>query len=216
MKVSLNFAFIAIFALFGSSGCSTKVEVSSLNPNLKADEVVDGLPFRARERYQIKLYRFNGLEYEPAVTKDQTASLANLDQLYVLRVNGSPISDGEVTVKLRSDNTLESVKVVSKSRGQEALTAFGKGDRNLEDAEATRDKGAEAKDEADESERVASEDRTIVALSAKHAYFEALDRVAALPESATRLERTEAEHLVEKTRMIANNKARQAGLQANY
>lgn len=216
MKIRDSAFLLLLILTFGGSGCSTKIKVSQLDPKLAKNAVVDGLPFRTKERYYIKLYRLNGLTYEPVDTKSHTADLANLDQLYVMRIVGSPLSDGTVTIKLNEDNTLGSVKVESTSKGQDALKALGQAEKDIAEAEESRNKKEDDQATATENERVASEDKILAALTAKHDYELAVQKLAALSETATILERTEAEQLIEKNRLIANNKARQAGLPANF
>ncbi len=218
MKIVMSVALFTMPALSVTvlSGCSTQVQVSPLAQDLNPHEVVNGLPFRSRERYQVTLYRREGLTYQPVETKEQAASLANLDALYVLRIKGAPLSDGTVIVKLRSDNTLESVNVKSTSKGPEALTALGKGIKDLTDAEATRDKDAAAKVKASEAEVVSSEDSRLAALDAKQAAELAVVELADLPAAETQAQRTAAEQKVVKLRLVANQKARRAGLQPPF
>lgn len=205
---------LAFTLLAGTTGCSTQVRVSPLEA--ADDPVVNGLPFRSRERYQIKLYRLDGLTYQPVETKQQTATLASLSAIYVLRVDGSALSDGTVTVKMRSDNTLESVKVESKSKGQEALAAVGKGIKDLADAGATREKDASTKAAAAEATVVSDEDSRLAALGAKQAADLAVAELADLPATATQSQRTAAEQKIIKLRLVANQAARRAGLQAPF
>lgn len=198
-----------LFAAALLPGCSTQVQVSPLAPDLKPNEVVNGLPFRSREIYSVTLYRKEGLTYQPVEATPRTAGMANLDALYVLRVKGAALSDGTVTVKMRSDNTLESVNVKSTSKGPEALTALGKGIKDLADAEATRDK-------AEETELTSKEDRNLAAVEAHQAALLAAVELADLPATATLTQRTAAEQKVVKLRIVANQKARRAGLDAPF
>jgi hypothetical protein len=210
------FALLSLAGLAGLVGCSTQIQVAPLKPNLAANDVVNGLPFRTRERYEVKLYRLNGQTYEAVETKMQTVNLANLDALHVLRVEGGPLSDGSVTVKMRSDNTLESVKVVSTSKGQEALTALGKGMKDLADADATRAKDAASKGKASEGELTAGEDTRLAALEARQSADLAAVELSELSATATQAQRTAAEQKVQKLKLVANQKARRAGLQPPF
>jgi hypothetical protein len=216
MKRFFSIALMAMTLVATLPGCSTQVQVSALSSDLKDNEAVNGLPFRSRERYSIKLYRLQGGTYEAVETKEQTASLANLDVLYVLRVKGGALSDGTVTAKMRSDNTFESLKVESTSKGQEALTALGKGFKDLADAKATRDKDASDKTKAAEGDVVASEDSRVAALDAKQATDLAAVELAELPATSTQAQRTAAEQKVVKLKLVANQKARRAGLQPPF
>ncbi|ATE80473.1 hypothetical protein [Pseudomonas frederiksbergensis] len=133
-----------------------------------------------------------------------------------MRVKGSALSDGTVTVKMRSDNTLESVKVESTSKGQEALASLGKADKDLADARASRDNYSEDKTKASEDEVLAREDSLLAALEAKQAADLAIVELAALPATATQVERTTNEQKVDKLKLVANQKARRAGLQVPF
>lgn len=216
MKTIAVAALVAMGAVSVLSGCSTQVQVSPLAQDLGPNEVVNGLPFRSRERYQVTLYRRDGLTYQPVEATAQTASLANLDALYVLRIKGAALSDGTVVVKMRTDNTLESVNVKSTSKGPEALTALGKGIKDLADAEATRDKDAATKTKAAEADVISSEDSRLAALEARQAADLAGVELAELPATATQAQRTGAEQKFVKLKLVANQKARRAGLQPPF
>lgn len=216
MKSSSRLTVVVLGLLVLMPGCSTQVNVTQLDQNQAANSEVNGLPFRSRERYQVKLYRRDGLTYRPVETKEQTASLANLDVLYALHVKGSAFSDGTVTVKMRSDNTLEAVTVKSTSKGPEALMAAGKGIKDLADAEATREKAAVTQAKAAEAEVVSSEDSRRDAVEAKLAADLASVEYAELSVTATQTQRTTIEQKVVKLKLIANQKARRAGLQPPF
>lgn len=216
MKRTLGLVLIACSVLTGLQGCATKVHVSALDQNLKPNETVDGLPFRSRERYEIHLYRFNGLTYEEVDAKPRTASLANLDALYVMRVSGGALSDGTVAVKLRTDNTLESVKVESTSKGQDALKAAGQGASDVADAKTARQKAAAEKAKAAEGEITGGEDDRVAALEAKQAADLAVVELAELSSTATQVDRLTVEQKIVRLRVVANQKARRAGLQPPY
>ncbi len=215
MSVLSKGVVLASVAASALCGCSTQITVKALD-DVAANAAVDGLPFRSRERYQVKLYRFDGIGYQPVDTKEQTASLANVEKLYVLGMSGSAFSDGTVTVKVRSDNTLESVSVKSTSKGQEALSALGKGIKDVNDAEATRDKDRATKSKATEAEVVVGEDSRVAALEAKQAADLALVELSELSATATLAQRTAAEQKVMKLKLVANQKARRAGLQPPF
>lgn len=193
-------------------GCSTQVRVAELPQDLAPGAAVDGLPFRARERYQIVLYRLVEGRYEPVEIKETTASLANQDHLYVLRVKGSPLSDGTVTVKLRGDNTMEKLKIESKSKGQDALNAVSTGIKDLADARATKAKGESDALTATKSGTAADEDSRVAALDAQQAAELAGLELDALPSDSTALQRKAAEQKLVKAKVVANQKARRAGL----
>jgi hypothetical protein len=215
MKRTIITLGVGLFACW-LQGCSTQVHVSPLQADLKPGEPVNGLPFRTRERYQVTLYKLEGVTYVPLQTQKQVELLANVDHLHVLRVKGAALSDGTVTVKMRQDNTLESVRVESKSKGQEALTALGKGLKDVGDAKTARDKADTAEDKAAEGEVVAEEDKRYAALEARQAADLAVVELTELPATATQAQRTAAEQKVVKLKLAANQKARRAGLQPPF
>ena len=201
---------IALLGIAVIPGCSTQVQVSGLE-GVKPNDKVDGLPFRTRERYHITLYRKDGVTYEQVDIKEQTASLANLDALYVLRVRGGVLSDGTVTAKMRSDNTLESVKVESTSKGPEAIAAVSKAIKDTSDAKTAREKVASDKDGAAESAIAADEDRKVDALDAEQAANVAIVELSELPNTATKGQKLAAEQKVAKLKLVAVQKARRGG-----
>ena len=189
-----------------AAGCSTQVKVSELDQNkLAPGTSIDGIPFRGVERYEIALYRRTDKGYKQVEADKTVANLANLDRLYLLQMQGQPLSQGTVLVKLRSDGTLEKVSVDSKSVGPETLSAIGKGIKDLEDAKVTREKA-----EADAPS--SDEDKRLAALEALQAAELAALELDALQSSATAVQRRTAEQKLTKARLTANQKARRANL----
>ena len=188
------------------AGCSTKVHVSTIEVDLPADSRVDGLPFRVAERYELTLYKKDGGKYVKVKSDSPSReTLANPDRLYVLKLQGQPLSQGKVTVKMRADNTLETLNVSSTSKGQDILTELGAGMKKIADAGAARDKAAETEVSGDEDQRV-------TALQALHEAELAALALDSLPAGASAVDRRTAEQKLAKSRILANQKARRAGL----
>lgn len=202
----------ALSTLFLAGGCSTTVNVENLSPTLAPTSKVDGIPFRAKERYQVKLYKLDGGKYVPVEIKESLVTLANQNQLYVLRMKGSPLSDGTVKVKINPDSTLSFVSVDSTSRGQDILTELGKGAKSIATAQDARDTALATADKNAETGLVATEDSRIAAIDAQRDAILAQLELEALSEGASALDRTKAEHKVIRARVVANQKARRAEL----
>ena len=206
----------ALAALALASGCSTTVSVENLSSNLEAAFKVDGIPFRAKERYRVRLYKLEGGKYQEVEVKDTFATLANQDQLYVLKMKGAPLSDGTVKVKINPDNTLSFVSVDSTSRGQDVLTELGKGAKSIAAAEAARDTARSTADKGAEVGVVATEDSRIAALDAQRDALLAQLEFEALATGASPLDRAKAEQKLIRARVLANQKARRAELPLPY
>jgi hypothetical protein len=203
---------IYAFALFtlAAGGCSTTVSVENLSPNLAPGSSVDGIPFRAKERYRVKLYRLVGGKYELIESSaEAVTTTANQDQLYLLRMKGSPLSDGSVKVKINVDGTLASVAVDSASKGQELLTELGKGVKSIATAREAADKGAD-------TGLAATEDSRVAALDAQRDAIIAQLEFDGLPAGTSMLDRTKAEQRLIRARVVANQKARRAELSIPY
>lgn len=209
MKLRLNsvFRFVLVTLLFiGAFGCSTDIRVTPLNGVYATGTEIKGVPFRAKERYRATLYRLVGGSYQALESNQTVVTLANQDQLYLLGLRGSPLSDSTVVVTLNSDNTLSSVSVDSKSKGEEALTELSSQAKALSDAN-------DARDTVDKTVLSSSEDARLAALDARIAAVEAKRVLDALPASA---DRTSAELALMRAELVANQKARRAELALPY
>jgi hypothetical protein len=209
-QLHLVLALAAITA--GLAGCSTSVHVANLDPDEKAGVPVNGIPFRTKERYQLKLYRLVGGKYVPVEINETTASLANQDQLYVMHMKGSPLSDGTVQVKVQADNTLSFLSVTSQPKPQEIATELGKAGKSIADAQAARDTARTAAEKSSGTAVVATEDALLAKLDAERDAQLAQLELEALAADASALDRTKAEHKVTRARVVANQMARRAGL----
>ncbi|QGJ18590.1 MULTISPECIES: hypothetical protein [unclassified Polaromonas] len=170
---------------------------------------VKGIPFRTKERYQATLYRLIDGSYHPVEAKDTVVTLANQEQLYLLGLNGSPLSDSTVSVALNPDNTLQSVSVDSKSKGEDALTELSSQAKAISDAR-------DARDTAGKTALNTSEDARLAAMDAKKDAVLAQLALDTLSDSATLKDRTTAELTLARAKLVANQKARRAELPLPY
>jgi len=206
----------ALAALVFAGGCSTTVNVERLSPNLAPASKVDGIPFRAKERYRVRLYKLEGGKYQEVDVKETFVTLANQDQLYVLKMKGSPLSDGTVKVKINPDSTLSFVSVDSTSRGQDVLTQLGNSAKSIAAAESARDTARTTADKTAETAVVATEDSRIAALDAQRDALLAQLELEALAVAASPLDRAKAEQKLIRARVFANQKARRADMPLPY
>lgn len=208
---------IALAGTIGLQGCATKVNVKELAVDLPAGAPVNGIPFRAPARFALEVYELTkDGKYEKLDTTTTADTLADTSRLYLLQVDGQPLSQGTVTFKLNTDATIDTLKIVSSSKGQEALTELGAGIKSVADAQAASKKADTTKQTAAETALAGSEDRVVAARKAKNdAELAALD-LEALPATATAVQRRTAEQKVEMTRLLANQMARRADLPAPF
>jgi len=200
-----------------AAGCSTQVKVAQLNAEqLQDNGVVDGLPFRIKQRYRVKLYRLVDDKYVKVDQEMHYANLADLDNVYVLKLDGGMLADGQFNFKINPDNTLQQVKITSTSKAPEAIASLGKIRKDVTDAGKARDAAALASLAADEAGTVKQEDAELAALEAQQAAELAQEELAALAPAATAVAKKTAELKVAKARLLANQKARRAGLVAPF
>ncbi len=191
------------------TACSTQVQVASID-GVHAGDEVNGLPFRAKQRYQVTLYHLENGKYVAVDSSKTAVTLADPEHLYVLRLRGSPLSDGTVTAKFNADNTLQDLSVTSTSKGQDLLAAAGQGVKDLADAKATRAKAASDKSTAADTATSSAEDLRLTALQAKQAAELAQAQLDALSASASAVDRLTAQQSVAKLKLAANQAARRA------
>lgn len=195
--------------LAGAFGCSTNVRVTPLNGTYAPGAEINGIPFRAKERYRATLYRLVDGSYQAVESNETVVTLANQEQLYLLSLRGSPLSDSTVVVTLNTDNTLASVSVDSKSKGEDALTELSERAKAVSDAR-------DARDTADKTSVNSAEDARLAAVDARKEAVLAQLALDALPDSATLKDRTTAELALARARLVANQKARRAELPLPY
>ena len=198
-----------ILMVIGATGCSTKIRVTPLNGVYASGAEIQGIPFRTKERYQATLYRLVSGSYEAVDTSETVVTLANQEQLYLLSLNGSPFSDSTVVVTLAQDNTLTSVSVDSKSKGEDALTELSAQAKALSDAKEARGTVAKAG-------VITFEDARLAALDANKDAVLAQLTLDALAESSTLKDRIAAELALARAKLVANQKARRAELPLPY
>lgn len=204
---------LAITAL---AGCSTQVKVSEIDVALAADSVVNGIPFRVPGHFNLKLYQLVDGTYKKVEVTPAVETMADMSKLYLLKVEGQPLSQGSVTLKLTVDGLVDTLKVVSTSKGQDLLSELGSGIKKVAEAEATRDKADATRLTAAEADLAGSEDRTLAALQARQEADLAALELEALPATATTVMRKSAEQKLERLRLLANQKARRARLQPPF
>ena len=213
----LVFAVLGATAAIAMTGCSTTAQVTELANKPETGTAVNGLPFRAKQRYKVTLYRLeDNNKYAEVEQKQHYANLADLNKLYVLKLDGSMLSDGTLNFKITPDNTLLNVKVSSTSKAPEAITSAGKVRKDFADASTQRAVDASSELNANEASIGKQEDAAVAALDAKNAAELAEAEQASLPPSATLVERTTAAQKVARAKVLANQKARRAGLAQPY
>lgn len=200
----------ALAAAAITSACSTKVRVEEISSDLAAGSQVDGIPFRTKERYRLALYKLVGDKYVQIPTKETVATLANQEHLYLLRLQGSPLSKSTLKVKVNPDNTLSFINVESASKGEEVLTELGASAKAVADAQVARRKAREDAGTATETKLESGEDARLNALDAQRDAAFAQIELDALQESASLMDRTKAELKLLRARVYANQVARRA------
>ncbi len=205
-------------ALAGLQGCATQVSVQEIRVDLPAGSPVNGIPFRVPARFALDVYQLksDGTYGKPLDTTTTVDTLADTSRLYLLKVDGQPLSQGTVTFKLNPDATIDTLKIVSSSKAQDVLTELGTGVKSVADAQAAGKKADTTKLTAAETTLAASEDRITAAMQAKNDAVLAALELDALADTATALQRKTAELKVAKLRLVANQMARRAGLSAPF
>lgn len=206
-------ALLLCAALIAMAGCSTQVKVSNLTREQQTPGArVDGIPFRVAERFELLLYEKVDGKYVQREVTQTLDTFADPDRLYLLSLQGMPLSQGTVTLKINPDGTLARLKVASTSKGQDALTEVGAGLKKIAEADAAREKADATHVTAAETAVSSEEDRRVAALQAQHEAELAALELDALPPTATAVVRRAAEQKVAKLRVVANQRARRAAL----
>lgn len=188
---STNLACLALL-----TACSTNVKVHEID---EKTQIVNGIPFRIAERYKLKLYKLQDDRYEQIdVDGEKHATLPNQNHVYIMRLNGSPLSNGTVKFAINSDNTLSKVTVNSSNKGADLLSAIGTARETLSTAETQ------------------AETARIAALNAQDDVAIAELELKALPSTTSELDRLKAEQKVIKAKRTANQKARVAKIALPY
>ncbi len=186
-------------------GCSTQISVKELDlEKVRSSDAVDGLPFRMLQRYKVHLYRRDGDQYVKVVQDVRMATLADLEHVYVLQMNGMPLSNDTVGVTLNTDNTIKKISIDIKGQNKEALEKLTSLAGDINAATIAKATAAETTISGGEALRLAS----LQALQA--ADLAALELVA-LPAEASALVRKTAENKLALAKLTANQAARKAG-----
>ena len=213
MKIKFMFGHtITAMGVLVFAGCSTNIRVNEIDKVAAPNTIVNGIPFRMKERYRISLYKLDGAKYQSIETSENYATLPNLEHVYILKLNSSALADGTLTFKLNPDNTLLKVKVESTSKLPEFITAAGKAKKSIADAESAKSKSEATNKAAEETDVIAKEDGRLAAFDAEQTAALASVELDALPPTASALDRTKAEQKLSRARVLANQKARRAGL----
>lgn len=212
MKTRTIHIVFPVAMMLTTVGCSTTVSVKDFEGKPAEATPVNGIPFRMKEHYRVSLYRLNGGKYEKLETRENHAVLPNLERVYVLQMSSAMLADGKLTFKMNPDNTLQFVKVDSTNKSAELITALGSAQKAIADAEAAKDKAEAAKKTAADADVAAREDARVAALDAEQAANLAVVELEALLPTATPVDRAKAEQKVAKAKLVANQKARRAGL----
>ncbi len=184
------------------AGCSGSINVTELDLDEKPGKVVNGVPFRVKERYQVEVYEKGKKGY--ALIHSETRTLANPDKLYVLHYFGGPLANSTTKFVMQPDGSINDVSMSVTSQGEEALTEVGK----QVEAVATK---VDANRTAREAERRTDEDATVAALEALNDVHQKQLELSALPPDAAPADRARIEDELELLKLKANIGARRAG-----
>ena len=198
-------------------GCATQVSVKQIDVDLAAGSPVNGIPFRVPARFALDLYALNkDGKYDKLDTTTTVDTLADTSRLYLLQVDGQPLSQGTVTFKLNTDATIDTLKVVSSNKAPEALAELGAGIKSVTEAQAASKKADAANKTSAETAEAGKEDRIVAALQARNDAEIAALELEALPATATAVQHMAAVQKVEKLRLLANQMARRADQSAPF
>jgi hypothetical protein len=212
----------AVLAMMMFTGCATKVYVTELSAKTEANTRVDGVPFRVLENYRVRMYEYSesSKSYKEIELADKPTAFANKDHIYLLHLSASTFSNGTVDFQLDDDNTITTLKVNSTSTGEPALASLGTGVKNILSAQTARQKMED--DAAAKAATLAAtgittkEDIFVVAFDAKGAAIDAQLELESLPPTASTIDRQKAMVKAQKTRVLANQAARRAGIALPY
>ena len=196
-------------------GCSGQMTVTEIEAEAKPGTRIDGVPFRIKERYELKLYHFNSAKrrYElvkgfgiagVAGDKGTHITMANTDRLFVLQFHGDPLADLKPSFGLNVDGTLKETKIeIVDDHGLEAI------------AELTRQIDA-FKTKRDELSEPPDDNVLTSALMAKHAAENAAIALKELAPGASEGERRAKRQAADLAKLKANLAARAANLPLPY
>lgn len=127
---------VAVGLTFG--GCSGQLTVTEIEANAPPGTRINGMPFRVKERFRLKLYHFDRANGEYKLVEGFGGSgdegsegthitMANTDRLFVLKFHGDALADVKPSFGLNIDGTLNEAKLeIVGEHGLEALTELTK------------------------------------------------------------------------------------------
>ena len=105
------------------AGCSGSINVTELDLDEKPGKVVNGVPFRVKERYQVEVYEKGKKGY--ALIHSETRTLANSDKLYVLHYFGGPLANSTTKFVMQPDGSINDVSMSVTSQGEGGVDGGG-------------------------------------------------------------------------------------------
>ena len=118
--------------------CGGELTVTEIETTYPSGTRIDGMPFRVKERYELKLYHFNRKDQRYELVKGFGGSgdggnegthitMANTDRLFVLQFHGDALSDTKPSFGLNLDGTLKEAKIeITGDHSLEAVTELTK------------------------------------------------------------------------------------------
>ncbi|MCP4374483.1 MAG: hypothetical protein GY797_41230 [Deltaproteobacteria bacterium] len=184
-------------------GCSGQLTVTEINKDNEVGTAINGVPFRIKERYELKLYHLNPVTgtYEQVKknfdgnsetdNEGPHITMANTDRLFVLKYKGPSLADSNPSFSLNPDGTLLKTKIENQ------------GDHSLEAAKeliTQIDAFKEAKTKLDK-DSPPTPNLITDELTKKHALENVLAELEALSENATESQVRDVRQRVEKARL---------------
>lgn len=194
-------AVVGLAALVAA--CSAEVKVSELDVGAPPGSRVDGIPFRTKERYLVKVYQKSEKGYLEVAREMQT--LPNPNKIYILQHIGQLLSNSNTKFTLNSDGTLKAVQLGADSQLDEAVSAL---EEQVSAAGTTIQEIRTAK----ESERQADENLDVAYQTTLNAATLAVAELAELPQDAAPSIVLAKQNEVQLKKLEANIAARRANL----
>jgi protein-tyrosine-phosphatase len=203
------------------SGCASSIGTRQIERDAKAGTVVDGVPFRIRDRLTLELYRKTDKGYE--LVNRQMETMADPSRLYVLNFTGQMLADTSVKFEQHPDGSLSSVKLGDASHLPEAVTAASAGvdslvatDKAIRAARKAEAEQAETDAETAAEEAIAEADAIVAssqnAVELIYAARVLEQQLAELPAEAKPSERVALQGKLEVAKMKARGAAQKAGM----
>jgi len=182
-------------------GCSGKLSVTEINTDEKSGTALNGVPFRVKQRYELKLYHLNPVTGTYKQVKKNFGgnseqgkegthiTMANMSRLFVLKFKGSALADSDPSFGLNPDGTLLNAKIDNKN------------DKSIKAVNELITQIDAFKTEKAELDKPPQDNLFTAALTKKHAHEDALAAQKALLENASESKVREARQLVEKTQL---------------